>query len=159
MDPSLESSGAHEGFMYAVISMPLGHRCGYIRIPNGHPWFGKHYDDIEAEIHGGLTFSRMIDPEEESPFPEPGFWIGFDCAHWCDAPDYDEMSPEILRSYQRARKLGQQLAEQMLSSMGLDLEEWQKAGCPTIERKLRQRIYVEGQCKQLAAQAAEAANR
>jgi len=33
----------------------LGHLCGYIGVPKGHPWYGKDYDAIEADVHGGLT--------------------------------------------------------------------------------------------------------
>lgn len=32
---------------------------GYIYIPSGHPWHGKHYDDlIGVDVHGGLTYSE-----------------------------------------------------------------------------------------------------
>lgn len=58
-----------------------GHLCGYIDIPKCHPFYQKHYDEIEIDVHGGLTFSDVID----------GFWtIGFDCAHYCDyKPGYE----------------------------------------------------------------------
>jgi hypothetical protein len=36
----------------------LGSLCGYIGVPSSHPWYGKRYDDISAEVHGGLTFSH-----------------------------------------------------------------------------------------------------
>ena len=29
----------------AVVAQDLGHRCGYVEIPEGHPWHGKDYDD------------------------------------------------------------------------------------------------------------------
>lgn len=34
----------------------MGHLCGYLGIPPSHPWYGKDYDNIEAQVHGGLTF-------------------------------------------------------------------------------------------------------
>jgi hypothetical protein len=34
-----------------------GHLCGYIGLPKAHPWHGKDYDDIDAEVHGGLTYA------------------------------------------------------------------------------------------------------
>lgn len=45
----------------------LGHLCGYIGLPPCHPWYGRHYDDIPASVHGGLTLShheRMGHPAE-----------------------------------------------------------------------------------------------
>lgn len=59
------------------------HRCGYVRIPEDHPWYGVHYNNLEPcpDVHGGITFS------EEISFAEgpPAWWIGFDCAHLGDA--------------------------------------------------------------------------
>jgi hypothetical protein len=73
------SQGEHMGFPFMVVHNSLGYRCGYICIPKGHPWFSKDYDDIDAFVHGGLTFARYDD--------EDSYWIGFDCAHYNDAPD------------------------------------------------------------------------
>lgn len=43
---------------------------GYVAIPEGHPCFGKDYDQIYDEyninVHGGLTFS---DYSPGNPFP------------------------------------------------------------------------------------------
>jgi hypothetical protein len=75
------SQGEHMGFPFMVVHNSLGHRCGYICIPKGHPWFGKDYDNIDASVHGGLTFAQYDDDDDES------YWIGFDCAHYNDAPD------------------------------------------------------------------------
>lgn len=65
--------------------MRAGHRCGYVRIPENHPWHGKSCGDIPVECHGGLTFSKEF-LTEEIGFA-PGHWIGFDCAHLGDCPD------------------------------------------------------------------------
>lgn len=56
--------------------MEFGWGNGYVHIPEGHPWFGKDYNDIEGvEINGGLTYSEM----------QEGMWvIGFDTAHSWD---------------------------------------------------------------------------
>lgn len=51
------------------------HWCGYIFINSYHPWYGKHYDNIEVNCHGGLTYSQ---------YDENMWKIGFDCAHWGD---------------------------------------------------------------------------
>lgn len=49
-----------------------GYLCGYIFVPKDNPNFGILYEDIEMDVHCGLSYSRMQDD---------GYWIGFDCAH------------------------------------------------------------------------------
>ena len=62
-----------------VILSPRGmNLCGYVGLPRSHKYFGKHYDDIPVEVHGGLTYaSDRIHKVENTEF----WWIGFDCAH------------------------------------------------------------------------------
>lgn len=52
---------------------------GYLRLPSGHPWFGKDYMDIQCDVHGGLTFGDWGLPWEQKPGDE--YWIGFDTCH------------------------------------------------------------------------------
>lgn len=35
------------------------HPCGYVSVPENHPFYGKNCSEIEGdiEVHGGLTFS------------------------------------------------------------------------------------------------------
>tara|TARA_B100001093_G_scaffold464174_1_gene480843 strand:+ start:1761 stop:2465 length:705 start_codon:yes stop_codon:yes gene_type:complete len=48
---------------------------GYVSLPIGHPWYGKHFTYLDVDVHYGLSFS-----EEED-----GRWvIGFDTAHTDD---------------------------------------------------------------------------
>ena len=35
----------------------MGHLCGYLGLPPCHPWSGLDYDDIDASVHGGLTWA------------------------------------------------------------------------------------------------------
>lgn len=53
----------------------LGHLCGYVEVPDEHPWHGKGYDDL-VSVHGGLTYAGNLRGD--------GWWIGFDCAHFGD---------------------------------------------------------------------------
>lgn len=67
------------GFQYYIVSYGT-HPCCYIRIPQDHELFGKHYDDIEdVYCHGGLTYSEdhLLDLEK-------GWYIGWDYAHLGD---------------------------------------------------------------------------
>lgn len=36
-----------EGAVYCVVTLTgMGHRCGYCRLPDAHPWVGLDYDDL-----------------------------------------------------------------------------------------------------------------
>lgn len=52
-----------------------GSLCGYVIIPIGHELYSKDYQDINIDVHGGLTFGEYNEKEH---------WIGFDCAHLGD---------------------------------------------------------------------------
>lgn len=57
----------------------LGFLCGYVFVPEGHPDFGKHYDDVDVTVHGGLTYAN-------------GGCFGFDCGHAGDlTPAFENM--------------------------------------------------------------------
>lgn len=75
------------GYEAEVIATKMGHRCGYVTVPKDHPHYGKGYDDIDADVHGGLTFAN------EGTF-------GFDCAHLDDAKDVSIMSDEYKKIFQ-----------------------------------------------------------
>ena len=60
----------------------IGHLCGYVRVPAGHPWHGVASEfDIDATCHGGVTYTRDYKPGGPEPDPDGGWWVGFDCAH------------------------------------------------------------------------------
>lgn len=79
-----------------------GALCGYVGVPEGHPWHGQDYTEPEPypEVHGGLTYAAPCTEggDEASTIchiPEPGepdnvWWLGFDCAHSGDlCPSYE----------------------------------------------------------------------
>ena len=81
------ATGKHLGFEWTVTNNGMGYRCGYTRVPVGHPWHGKDCDKInDVNIHGGLTFAEADEPCIETG-PDNAWWVGFDCAHGFDAPD------------------------------------------------------------------------
>src|ERR1700729_2514153 len=81
-------TGNHLGYEWTITTNNFGCRCGYIRVPLGHPWHGVHYGDINAEVHGGLTFSDADTPCGKGS-ADDGYWVGFDCSHAWDAADPD----------------------------------------------------------------------
>ena len=62
----------HTGDMFG------GHLCGYVCIPESHPYHGINFFDLKApdiEVHYGITYNQIRDEK---------YWIGFDCAHSSD---------------------------------------------------------------------------
>lgn len=118
------AKGEHQGFEWMVIHNGGGYRCGYMRIPAGHPWHGKGYDDLNVEVHGGLTFAEP-DVPCDAPGPDTDWWLGFDCAHAFDAPD-----PELPTNEN-------------------DCFKW----VPRLGDVVRTQDYVEAECKSLCQQA------
>ena len=89
-----------------IVRGPSGALCGYVGVPENHSCFEKDYDavydELEIDVHGGLTFADRCRPQED---PSKGichsgevankvvWWLGFDCAHLGDiAPKYDRCS-------------------------------------------------------------------
>jgi hypothetical protein len=71
----------------------IGNLCGYVGVTEKHPYFGKGYNDVDADVHGGLTFANACSENAEGHgvchVPLPGrsdhvWWLGFDCAHCYD---------------------------------------------------------------------------
>lgn len=77
-----------EGLPCLIVRNNLGALCGYVGVPEGHPWYGRHYDDVDADVHGGLTFSDPCSghichvPLEGEPTEV--YWFGFDSGHLGD---------------------------------------------------------------------------
>lgn len=81
--------------------MDFGWGQGYVLLPRNHPFYGKDYDDIDVDVHGGLTFGCKFesknflkwiknqeiggDVTRENFENFDGFWIiGFDTNHLGD---------------------------------------------------------------------------
>lgn len=62
---------------------------GYVCLPDWHPLFNVHYDNIYVNVYGGLTFSEY-DPQSKH-------WIiGFDTNHSSRKIIYDDVLKETL---------------------------------------------------------------
>lgn len=110
-----------------------GALCGYVGIPPGHRYHGHHYNDIDVEVHWGLSYSAPCDGDPEHGIchvPAPGepddlYWLGFDCAHAFD------VAPQMAATIKE------------LSQAALNLYH----GC-----KYRDIAYVRRECERLTAQ-------
>ena len=81
-------------------SMGVGYANGYVAVPKDHPFFGKDYDDVDVEVHGGLTFACPGNNITAANLPETevlegclydldeNWWVfGFDTCHYMDNLD------------------------------------------------------------------------
>lgn len=87
-----------------------GSWCGYVGVKEGHPFYGKEYNDIDEdiEVHGGLTFAGECQ-ERENDFEgvchkvdgeDKVWWLGFDCAHSGDlCPQMDAYRKQHMNSF------------------------------------------------------------
>lgn len=80
----------HAGFACLAVRNRMGAWCGYVGVPREHPAYKQDYNEVEVDVHGGLTFADKCQPKgpichvPEPGFPEDVWWLGFDTAHHMD---------------------------------------------------------------------------
>ena len=120
----IEKEDGYMGYHYVVTFNAMGIRCGYVEIPEDHPYYDiDNYDEIPIDCHGGLTFAG-------DRFDDGKYYIGFDCGHAGDAYDYDTVIKyfnDDIDVINRAKKMK-------------DLEFNQYGSIKSIE-------YVENECR------------
>lgn len=120
------------GYTCYIRKMKLGYYCGYVGVSQFHPFYGKHYDELDIDVHGGLSYSGMMKFSE--------YWLfGFDCAHLGD---------EI-----KSQKSKNSLLKHFLSIVrkSLNIPETPEYDY-IIEGEERDLSYVIDQCERLALQ-------
>lgn len=70
------------GLLYYILNLGT-HPCAYVKIPKTHKFYKKDYDDIDIDVHGGLTYSRDFLWVSENQKVK-GWFIGWDYAHYGD---------------------------------------------------------------------------
>ena len=76
----------HAGLPCLAIRHPhSGHWCGYAAVPPQHPYHGRGQEEVDVDVHGGLTYAKACHADV-CHVPKPGepdnvWWFGFDCAH------------------------------------------------------------------------------
>lgn len=88
----LQWTDEETGIACLVVRGPAGALCGYVGVPDGHPWHGMHFSDVDAgeDIHRELSYSHECqgDPNGETVChvagdgePDTLWWLGFHCSY------------------------------------------------------------------------------
>lgn len=149
----IEIEATYKGYDYVVLGHSTGHRCGYVRIPSGHPWYGKNYDEIQVYVHGGLTYSGF-----KNELLPSGYWVGFDCRHLNDSIDLSLIDPtDITNLRVAAIELGCDDLVQLKPEDTLKDRIMQASVALALRGELRGAVrsaaYVEANCKEVIDQA------
>lgn len=68
------------GYICAIErNRPFGHLCGYVALPEGHPWHGRKHSELQADVHGGITYAACLPRHAEHG---PLWLIGFHCGNF-----------------------------------------------------------------------------
>jgi hypothetical protein len=100
----------HAGFKCELRRGPVQAWCGYVLLPDDHPYSGRSMGDdnvIDLDVHGGVTFAGRI--------KDKGFALGFDCGHLYDMVWYAHtgLNNGVYRTFEYAKKETERLAEQL----------------------------------------------
>ena len=126
-----ESRFDYKGFPCVVLFMDMGHRCGYVGIPEAS---GIDVDDISC--HGGITYgpSSYLTLQEDDNIE----WIGFDTAHYMDGRDtekireyfpnkpiyeWESVYKDNFRTLEYCEEECKQIVEQVIDMLGEEEEE------------------------------------
>lgn len=120
----------HAGLACLLLRGPMGAWCGYVGVGPDHPFHGKSYDDIDVDVHGGLTYADKCGGSI-CHVPKPGmpadvWWFGFDTAHSGDIvprmlasdiklglPHIDYGFPQSYKNIDYAKRETERLAKQL----------------------------------------------
>jgi|SRR5438132_7191778 len=79
----------------------MGNLCGYVGIPLDSKLCKLDYNDIEVNVHGGLTYSGRCNGNICHEAEEEVYWLGFDCAHFQDLSPGLKFEPLTVNSIYR----------------------------------------------------------
>lgn len=80
----------YQGVRCRIFRDSLGVLLGFALVEKDHPFYEKDYEDIDIDIHGGLTSAGRDGAGD--------FWIIFDCGHVRDfVPLVYKIAPSFMR--------------------------------------------------------------
>ena len=123
MKNTIETKNKYKDYTYLVIALPMGHRCGYVKIPTKSKLYKVSYQDdlgLSQRVLNHKTLGKrgvislfcwdgkkvamelLFDVHGGITFSGKlrdinGWWIGFDCAHAGDARDLSIMDKKHLK--------------------------------------------------------------
>ncbi len=75
-EPDREEWASPNGYSCLILRVDWsGALCGYVTLPEGHPWRVLEALAVPADVHGGCTWNAVLEGE---------FRCGFDCSHAFD---------------------------------------------------------------------------
>lgn len=114
-------------------SPTTGALCGYVGVPEGHPFFGVD-PCLALDVHGGITYvgkcQGKICHVPRTGEPHVIWWLGFDCAHLDDfCPIFTSLDfwPGKLETYKGIHFVCREIAS--LAKQCADL--WVESGLPS----------------------------
>jgi hypothetical protein len=91
------TKGTYKKVDYMIVPH-LGSYCAYVKLPAGHRYEMKSYDDMPIMCHGDLTFGMIIRKGQKTKVGfKPGHWIGWDYLHAGDSmqfPQFTDFKPK-----------------------------------------------------------------
>lgn len=138
-----------------------GSWCGYVGVPPGHPAHGANYHDVDARVHGGLTFAGPCDedPERVADLTQLMTRIGLvavpdapiELARICHVPEAGRPADVFWLGFDTAHAWD--LSPGMRYTLRRVEVHW-PVEMPEVYRDLR---FVKKECRRLARQLARAA--
>lgn len=84
------------GVFYWIVNYGT-HPCAYVMIPQNNKYFERGYEEIDVNVHGGLTYSNKYLPFETKKSDNKAWYIGWDYAHYGDYNGFEEKVPKEFR--------------------------------------------------------------
>lgn len=79
--------GTYNGYQFYILNLGT-HPTAYIEIPKTNKLFGKDYDYIDINVHGGLTYAS----DHLQDIKKDTWFIGWDYMHYGDYSGYDSIT-------------------------------------------------------------------
>lgn len=80
--------GYYMGLLYYILNLGT-HPTAYIRVPKDNKLYGKEIEQIDINVHGGITYSEEGLYIKDGQVIE-GWFIGWDYGHYGDYLGFEE---------------------------------------------------------------------
>ena len=84
------------GLLFFIMNLGT-YPTAYFKVPENSIFYKKRWDEIDIDVHGGITYAKESLWISETQKVD-GYFIGWDYAHFGDYAGYEEMLPINLRT-------------------------------------------------------------